>query len=104
MLENCKTNNLTQNESATVVYRSVSQLPGHCGQKPPDVLTLPIISHVGASVCVCVCVCVCVLCVCVRTFADALRIVSTDKILCFINTSVISSSSSNATSVDLTKV
>ena len=37
-------------------------------------------------VCVCVCVCMCV-CVCVR--ARALSIVSTDKILCFINTLII---------------
>ena len=37
----------------------------------------------GASVCVCVCLCLCMcMCVCAR----ALRIVSTDKILCFKNT------------------
>ena len=53
-------------------------------------------------VCVCVCVCACMSvcvcvheCVCVRerasvcVFVYALRTVSTDKILCFINTSII---------------
>ena len=41
---------------------------------------------VGASVYLCVCVCVCA-CVCV--YALRFRIVSMDKILCFINTLVI---------------
>ena len=36
-------------------------------------------------VCVCVCVCVCT-CVCVSTCVHVLRIVSTNKILLFINT------------------
>ena len=57
-------------------------------------------------VCVCVCVCVCArvhalmhacmcvcmhvyACVCVRIYIYALRIVSTDKILCHINTLII---------------
>ena len=41
-------------------------------------------------VCVCVCVCVCVfVCVCMRARVYALRIVSTDQILCFINAFII---------------
>ena len=40
----------------------------------------------AASVCVCVCVCVYV-CVCVCAYA--LRIVSTNKILCYLNTFII---------------
>ena len=42
----------------------------------------------GASVSVCVCVCVCVR-ACVRACVRGLRIVSTDKILRFINTLII---------------
>ena len=45
-------------------------------------------THVHACMCVCVCVCVCVhACACVRVYA--LRIVSTDKTLRFINTLII---------------
>ena len=104
MLENCKTNNLTQNESATVVYKSVSQLPGHCVQKPPDVYKqpwppVPYSSYNQSCGCLRVCVCV-------RAFVYALKIVSTDNILCFINTLIISSTSSSSSTnfVDLTTV
>ena len=91
MLENCKTNNLTQNECNCSV-----QISQPAARPLWTETALCSYSSYNQS-------CGC-LCVCVRTFVDALRIVSTDKILCFINTSIISSGSSNATSMDLTTV